>query len=430
LRSRYSLLLPIVALLALTSCRARPLLSDVSFSTDLITPNADYDDDVLLINYSLGRSAFVSIYFEGGDGERYYFRKNAYRGPSVERPYGVYFAGVVDSYSLLEDDFDGFLVEKRVLQDGIYTWVLEAVDELGSSQQARGTLTIEDADVALPELRGFSVSPPVFTPNRDGLADRATINVFLTKDVDQLDVYLVNRNWEEVEEGEDPIRYPVEWKEKLTPYNEAGPHEFDYDAGVDHGAEPPPDGAYDVVMRARDAVGQWTAVTGTLEIEDGGVPRVYIVNGEVDWPIENPDYSIPLGETLWFSLTVLNDSSVPIRTSGPPPGTVYDSDQNFATLEEYEQPGAFRIGLHCENSPTAQPWRWAVGGAEDLILDDEGHLFLPVGARAVVGGGVRFVDVIEARNPQYCWICLIHEEVEIPELQSRVDPLRVTIQAP
>ncbi len=430
MRSRYPLLIVTTALLALTSCRGKPLLSDVSFSTDLITPNADRDNDVLLINYRLGRSARISIYFDGAEGERYYFRKDAYRGPSVEGPYGVYFAGVVEGYELREDDFEGFVVEKRVLQDGAYTWVVEAVDESGASQQVSGTLTIEDADVALPELRGFSLVPPVFTPNRDGLADRVTINVFLTKDVDEMDVYLVSQDREAEDDGWEPTRYPVEWNEKLTAYNEAGPHEFDYDAGVDHGADPPADGTYDVVMRARDAVGQWTAVTGTLTIEDGGVPRVYIVNGEVDWPIDNPEYSIPLGETLWFSLTVFNDSGVPVRTSGPPPGTVYDSDQVYSTLGEYVQSGVFRIGVHCENSITNLPWRWAVGGPDDLISDGEGHLFLPAGARAVVSGGIRFVDVTEARNPQYCWVALIHEDVEISAVSSHVDPLRVTIEAP
>ncbi|TET51038.1 MAG: hypothetical protein E3J64_07530 [Anaerolineales bacterium] len=399
-------------------------------STNLITPNADRDNDVVQINYDLGHSALVSIYFDGPSGERYYFRKDAYRGPSVDRPYGVLFAGVVDGYAFAEDDFEGFVVEKRMLQDGDYTWVVEAVDELGVSQQVSGTLTIADADVQLPELRGFSISPPVFTPNRDGLDDRVTINVFLTKDVDELNVYLVDQNREAEEDGEAPIHYPVEWREKLTPYNEAGPHEFDYDAGVDHGADPPPDGTYDVVMRARDAVGQWTAVTGTLTIENGGVPRVYVVNGEVDWPVDSPEYSLPLGETLWFSLTVFNDSSVPIRTSGPAPGTVYDSDQNYATLGEYFQSGVFRIGIHCENNLTSLPWRWAVGGPDDLVVDEEGHVFLPAGARAVVSGGIRFVDVIEARNPQNCWVALIHEDVEISMVNQYIDPLRLMIQVP
>ena len=405
--------------LALTACGAKPLLSEVSFSTDLITPNADNDRDILVITYNLSRSADISIYFQGQDGNRYYFRDHIRRGPSVEEPYQVYFAGVVDGYLLPNEDkqFEGFTVEKRVLQDGVYTWTVEATDTEGVTESVTGTLTIADADTSLPELRGFSIYPPVFTPNRDSISDRATINVDLKKDVEELTVYL---------EAEDGVRYHVAETEKLTDFNEAGPHEFDYDAGVDLGADPPPDGTYTVTMQARDAVGQWTVATGSLTIENGGVPRAYILNAEVEWS----EGTIPLGETLYFTLTVENDSVVPIRTSGPPPGTVYASDQNYATLGEYEESGAFRVGIHCETSPTDHPWRWAVGGTDDLVVDDAGHLYLPAGEQALVTGGIRFVDYVEARNPQYCYASLIHEDVEISMVNYRVDPVFLRIQVP
>jgi len=412
--------------LTLTACGEKSLLSKVSFSADLITPNADHDADVLVITYGLSRSAEVSIYFEDQGGNRTYFRDHVHHALSVEEPYQLYFAGVVDGYVLPDEgengQFEGFTVEKRVLQNGLYTWVVEATDAEGITEKFSGTLTIAGADIILPELRGFSVHPPVFTPNRDSISDRATINVDLKKDVEELIVYL---------EGEDGVRYHVEWKEKLTPLNEAGWHEFDYDAGVDHGADPPPDGTYTVFMRARDAVGQWTEARGTLTIENGGVPRAYILNGEVEWSGGGgPEMSIPLDSTLYFTLTVENDSVVPIRTSGPPPGTVYDSDQNYATLAEYEQSGAFRVGIHCETSPIDHPWRWAVGGPDDLVTDDEGHLYLPAWGRALVTGGVRFVDVVEARNPQYCYASLIHEDVEISMINFRVDPVFLKIQVP
>jgi hypothetical protein len=427
LRIRYILLAAVLlgATLALTACGEKPLLSRVSFSVDRITPNADGDTDVLKITYDLSRSAEVSIYFEDEEGNRYTFRDHVPHAPSVEEPYQVYFAGVVDGYVLPDERFEGFTVEKRVLPDGVYTWTVEATDAADTAE-ATGRLTIADADTALPELRGFSVYPPVFTPNRDGIGDRATINVHLTKDVKELIVYLVGKD-----ELGNEAHYSVEWKEKLTPQNEAGWHEFDYDAGVDYGADPPPDGTYPVVMRARDAVGQWTVVTGTLTIENGGVPRAYILNGEVDWSgAVVPKVSVPLNGTLHFTLTVENESRVPIRTSGPPSGTVYDSNENYATLGEYVQSGVFRVGVHCENSITDHPWRWAVGGPEDLVADDEGHLYLPAGRRATVTGGIRFVDVVEARNPQYCYASLIHEDVEISLVNYRVDPVQLTVEVP
>jgi len=406
--------------LILTACGEKQLLSEVSFSADRITPNADGDTDVLKIEFYLSRSAKVSIYFEDRDGNRYYFRDQIRHPPSVEKPYQLYFAGVVDGYVLPGEAFEGFTVEKRVLQDGDYMWTVEATDAQGVTERVTDTLTIADADTILPELQGFSVYPPVFSPNRDSIADRATINVNLRKDVEELTVYL---------EGEDGVRYHVMEKETVTELNEAGWHEFDYDAGVDHGADPPPDGTYTVTMRARDAVGQWTEAIGRLTIEQGGVPRAYIFNGEVEWSTG----SIPLGETLYFTLTVENDSVVPIRTSGPPPGTVYDSDQNYATLGEYEQSGVFRVGIHCETSPTDHPWRWAIGGPDDLetqVIGGEEYLYLPAGERALVTGGIRFVDYVEARNPQYCYASLIHEDVEISMVNFRVDPVFLRIQVP
>jgi hypothetical protein len=406
------------ALLALSACGEKPVLSDVSFSTDLITPNADGDQDVLLISYDLSQTALVSIYFDEEEGSRYYFRQQVRHPPSVDKAHAFYFAGVVDGYTLPNEQFEDFTVQKRVLPDGVYTWTVEAQSTAGGTpEKVMGTLTVANADPKLPELRGFSIHPSVFSPNRDSINDRVTINVDLKKDVEELTVYL---------EGADGVRHHVEENEMATQLNEAGWHEFDYDAGVDHGAEPPPDGVYTVTMHARDAIGQWTVTTGTLEIQNGGVPRAYVLNGEVKWSTG----SLPLGDTLYFTLTIDNDSNTPIRTSGPAPGTVYDSDQNYATLSEYEQSGAFRVGVHCDTSPTDHPWRWAIGSSEDLVADDAGHLYLPAWSRAVVTGGIRFVDYVEARNPQYCYASLIHEDVEISMVNFRVDPVFLRIQVP
>lgn len=411
-------LLAIILLVFLTGCGEEPLLSDVSFSADRITPNADYDTDILRIEYRLSRSADLSIYLVDENGKRYYFRDHEPRAPSAEEPYSVHFGGVVEGYSLPQDDFEGFTVTQRVLQDGVYTWVLEATDETGHTESVTGTLTIAQADTALPELHNFTVSPPVFTPNRDGLSDRAQMNLWLTKEVETLQVYLL---------GDEGMRYHVGEDERSTALEgEPGLHSFDYDAGVDDGAEPPPDGTYIVQAEAQDLVGQRTVATTTLTIENGGVPRGYIYNGEVEWSSE----SVLLGETLYFTLTVENDSTTPIRTSGPPPGTVYENDENYATLGETIQSGVFRVGIHCENALINYPWRWAVGDSSVLDEDEEGHLYLPPFTRAVVTGGVRFVDVVGARNPQYCWAGLIHEDVEISMVNDRVDPVFLFVQEP
>jgi hypothetical protein len=417
-RNRYWIVLStLVVLAALTGCGGEPLLNEVSFDRDRITPNADGDADVLKITYDLNRTAEIDIVFEDQEGHLFTFREAARRGPSVDQPYQVLFAGVVDGYTFPDEAFEGFEVTKRVLQDGEYIWTVRATDEAGQVEEVSGALTIEDADVALPELRNFTVSPPVFTPNRDGISDRAKINVALSKDDTALSVYLLD---------EDGTRYPVEKDEQtLAREGEAGLYAFDYDAGVDDGAQPPPDGTYVVYAEAQDAVGQRTVATTTLTIDGGGVPMAYIYNGEVEWSSS----SVPLGETLHFTLTVENDSPAPIRTSGPNPGTVYGSDQNYATLGEYIQSGAFRVGIHCENATTNYPWRWAVGD-ESVLEERNGHQYLPPFTRAVVTGGIRFEEVVGARNPQYCWAGLIHEDVEISAVNDRVDPVSLFIEVP
>ncbi len=412
----------LVLALLLAGCGEQPLLSDVSFSKERITPNADGQDDVLVIRYRLARSADLSIYFLDQSGNRYVFRDRQPRAPTGERePYSVYFSGIVEGYVLPGETFDGFTVTHRVLQDGVYTWVVEATEKTGHTERVTGTLTIAEADTALPELRNFTVSPPLFTPNRDGISDRARMNVFVTKPYTSLWVYLLGKDQDK------EVRYHIGEDERSPSRpGERGLHTFDYDAGVDQGADPPPDGTYTVWAEVEDAIGQRVIAASTLTIQNGGVPRAYILNAEVEWSAQ----SVPLGGTLWFTLTVENDSPTPIRTSGPPPGTVYDSDQNYATLGETIQSGAFRVGIHCENALINYPWRWAVGDENVLVRDEEGYLYLPPFTRAVVTGGIRFVGVEGKRNPQYCWAGLIHEDVEISSVNDRVDPVFLFIQVP
>jgi hypothetical protein len=54
-----------------------PLLSNVTVSKSMISPNADGVDDATEIAYTLRRPADVSIYFENAAGERFYFATTA-----------------------------------------------------------------------------------------------------------------------------------------------------------------------------------------------------------------------------------------------------------------------------------------------------------------------------------------------------------------
>ena len=408
----------VLVLASLAACSSRELLSNVYFSPETISPNADGDSDVTHISYDLGRNAAVSIWLESSAGDRYTFRDAQ---PRSAGEYDVQFGGVIDG---------------RLLPEGEYRWVVAATDEAGQTQSVDGRLVIAGGESSAPQITGFGVYPSAFTPNRDGISDRATINVSLNKPASlfvTLQSVLCGGSTVPPQGRLDldctpyPVAEKASTREARRP-GEAGLHEFDYDAGVDLGADPPPDGEYVVTARAEDTVGQVAIVTGTLAIVDGGVPRAEIVDGDVSFSAR----SLLVGQTLYFTLTVENYSLVPIRTSGPPPGYVYDLDQNFNLPGFAEESGAWRVGIDFDTSQRNYPFRWAVGRPEDLVVKEiEGQMYtyLPPGARAMISGGIRIAYQPE-RNPLNFWAGLIHEDVEITPINNRVDPHNITIDKP
>ncbi|MBI3360924.1 MAG: hypothetical protein HY023_07425 [Chloroflexi bacterium] len=388
---------------------AGPLLRSAALSPGAITPNADGNSDVASITYDLSRPAYVSIYFVAAGGTRYNFREEK---PRDSGEHSLLFSGVVEGFTLPGEQLDNRIL-RRVLPNGTYRWVIEARESPSAvSETASGDLTLSDADTALPEMRGFSVYPQTFSPNQDGIDDRTTINVYLVKQSD-LHVTLI---------GQDGITFPIPEKQGAIKTGEVGLHTFDYEGGVDLGATPPPDGTYTVLAETSDAVGQRMQTSGKLTITEGGVPRADIVNADVAFSAT----TLVLGDTLVFTLTVENYGNAPIRTSGPPPGTIYDMTQNSNTLGWYEESGAWRVGIDCDTCIRDYPWRWAVGQPSDLQKIGE-HWYLMPGHRATVTGGVRLTEIPD-RNPLYFWAGLIHEDVEISPVNNRVDPHFITIE--
>jgi hypothetical protein len=397
------------ALLVLGGCALRPLIYDVSVAPTTISPNADGDSDVTRIEYSLARNATLSIYILDEKGKAHYFRQERARSRSLGRPYRVDFGGVIPI------EVDGYR-QDRVLPDGTYTLVLEAADARGRSRRVDVPFVIEDADTVAPELEGFGLDRHAFTPNRDGVDDRVTIRYYLTKPATSL-VYLLD------EAGK---RYPIERDDSnsATKEGEAGPYYYDYEGGVDLGAEPPPDGVYTVVGYAEDAVGNKATAIDTLEIRDGGVPRATIVG--LEWAVS--DTVVPVGGTLYFTATVENYGTTPVRTTGPEPGTHYTTDWNAATLGYYERPGVFRFGIGFANCPLGDyPWRWSVGRYDELTAvqrGDETLYYLAPGQRVLVTGSIQILDPLPDKSTTF-WAGLIHEQVEI--VNPRVDPKWITV---
>lgn len=414
-----------------------PLITHAAFSLDRISPNADGDADITEFSYGISRNAQVSLTFVAADGTSYIFRQNEARIPS---DYIVAFSGVVGGFKMPADDFTG-TVERRLIPNGQYTWQLQAQDAISAENSEKsGTIEIVDGSARLPEIMGFTLDKHEFSPNQDGIADRVIMNLNLAKQVDSLNVYLQGADGRSI--------YIPEILSGRKP-GEAGQHFFDYDGGIERGVEPPPDGEYTVVAVAQDFEGQRTSVTSKLKINNGGVPQAEIApqpNGidvafasqpydskfamsssQTAELLPSPEFSkdlgfsaisMTVGDMLVFKLTVSNYGKVAIRTSGPWPGTVYDSDQVWGASGIYEQSGSFRVGIMCSTSETNWPWRWSIGSPETLTKEVDSqngntYYYLPAGAQSEVWGAIHMKNLIKARNPQQCWAGLIHEDVAV-----------------
>ena len=394
----------------------RSLLRNVSVGHEQITPNADGVTDATPINYEISRNATVSIYFEDETGRRFYFRQEKARGVGE---YEVLFSGVVDPFTLPDDEIQAEVLA-RLLLNGRYTWTIEAIDEQNTRETAQGSLTIAEADTGLPDMRNFTIDRPLFSPNRDGIDDRALIQFFLTKDVAELRVFLLTP------EG---IEVPIRELERDVPANTVGRHYYDYEGGVDNGETPPPDGTYPIVAIAQDLEGQRMRAETELTIEFGGVPRGYIFSPPSGDTLEFRATAVALCDTLSFTVTLQNDGNTPLRTTGPEPGTLYDSDWNYNTLGWHTESGAWRVAIGYENEITNYPYRWAIGNQEELQKIGDYYYLMP-GDRTVVTGAIRITGPLGVRNPQPMWAGLIHEDVEISADNNRVDTQAITIDLP
>ncbi len=420
--------------LGLSGCHLRPLLYDVAVYPDTISPNADGVDDATNIEYKLARNASISIFFIDEQGDRFYFREDR---PRSAGEYRVQWGGVINQRIWQETDTVRQSVESWVLPDGVYTWVVEATDERGESARIEGPIVLSGGDTVVPELRKFTVSLPTFTPNQDGLDDRTGVAYFLNKDVDSVRVFL----YDPAEPG---VEYPIEEQERSAKPGEAGYHYYDYDGGVDRGADPPKDGTYVVMAEARDLAGHHVVVSSTLQIVNGGMPRAEVVNGEIQWgealrSLEGTEVYLPLGATLVFTTYIENYGRVPIRTSGPMPGTQYRNDENYNTLalkqgqdSYHQQAGVWRFGINLDVSETDFPYRWAVGTPDELrreVIDGREQWFLDPGQRGTVTGSIELVGPFP-REAIFAWGGLIHEYVGVKAENNYVDRLLVNIGLP
>ena len=405
-----------------------PLLYAVQVAPDVISPNADGIEDVTEIRYSLRRPAAISIFFDNEAGERHYFRQARRRSPG---DYSVLWGGVVDEPSSVETEYGTQEIVGQVLPDGVYRWTIEAVDDSGNTYSVSGTIVLHDADTEVPELHNFAVVPQIFRPNQDGLRDDwVSISYYLTKDVDNILIYLADPQ-------QPGVTFPIAEAPGVAKPTERGFHEYRYEGGVDLNAEPPPDGTYAIIGEARDLAGNAVRVERSLTIEEGGKPRADIAQGEINWDGEvNRVISVPLGESFCFTAIVTNEGTVPIRTTGPWPGQEYAFSENYNTLaaqgneEWYQQAGVWRFGINFDTTGVDFPFRWAIGRPEDLekrVIDGTEQWYLLPGKSGEVSGCITMEDEPPV-GTNFWWGGLIHEYVGVAN--NYVDRISVDVGVP
>lgn len=389
-----------VLLLLVVGCGTAPLLTNLTITPDTISPRPDASNRATKIDYSLSRPAHVNVYLANQSG-KYIVRENQSRAAG---DFEILFGGSVDN---------------KTLSDGTYQVVVEAQDDNGVNDSKLATLNVVNADTTLPELQSFTVFPQEFTPNQDGLDDRVLIRYYLTKPA-RVNVYITDGK----------IKLPIDEKKETTLLTEdklsaVGAHEYDYDGGIDRGAPPPPDGNYTIVAEATDANGNTVTQQAPLTIKDGGTPRAEILGSIGDF---GPTV-VPLGDTLFFTVTVHNIGTVPIRTKGPEPGFIYSTSQNYSVISQYEEPGIWRVGIDSEGNSIGRqyPYRWQMGKNSELTKverDGQTIYYLMPGQVVTVSGGIKITDKPPKVDPFY-WFGLVQEQVRIVE--DHVEPTRITI---
>ena len=270
--------------------------------------------------------------------------------------------GVVDQPETVATSYGPMEVLSRVLPDGEYTWVIEAVDDQGE-HRSTGAITLQDGATTLPELHNFEVVPDVFRPNQDGLRDDwVSISYYLNKDVNDVVVF--------VEDPAQPgVRLPSSPKSRAwpSPTNRVFTNIGTRAASISTRSRRPTASTISSVrpgMRPATPCGS----TPNLTIVEGGKPRADVAQGEIDWAGEvNRVVSVPLGESLCFTAVVTNESAVPIRTTGPWPGQEYRFSENYNTLAGRGQRSLVSAG-----------WRLAL---RDQLRHHRDRLSLPLGHR-------------------------------------------------
>jgi hypothetical protein len=123
--------------------------------------------------------------------------------------------------------------------------------------------------------------------------------------------------------------------------------------------------------------------------------------------------TLDAGQVLNVSITVRNDSNVPLVTQEPNPGFTYNEGETFLSKGFGETAGAIRVGVDFDGrAGVDHPYRWGLGAP------------LAPGQTAVVNGAIRLNNAA-ARN---YWAGLVREQ--IAWLQDNQGKRIITVNVP
>jgi hypothetical protein len=285
-----ALLLTLTALLILSSCANRPLLSDVRLSASELRPTGA--GETVTIAYAIGRPAQVTVALVRDQGERYVIRRNEPRLPSDE-PYVLRFDGTAPT--------DDPALLRRMLPGGTYTVIIEAVGDDGMRQTAEQPLMIIGQEAPLPLIENLVVYPDTISPNADAIDDVAEITYQLPTTA-TVDIVIVSPDGRET--------YPF-----VTAAEEEPALQKHVWNGRTVDGTLLPDGVYTLVIRAQDRFGNLVERRNPITISGGGQPEALITYSYM------APQSVMLGDVITVTVRVRNTGKVPIRTYGPPSDT-------------------------------------------------------------------------------------------------------------
>ncbi len=333
-----------LAILTLAGCGSANgrLLTDLRVSAPVVIPGTTGTPPIN-VSYTLSRPATMSAYLLGPTGEKLALRKDEVRPVAGE--YTLSFNG---AYAPNPETS-----ERRVLSAGSYKLVVEARDAKGNDQVST-EVRVQDPDTTSPTVENLTLFPDTLDANGDGVDDsmRAT---FRTTKLATVSLYLVS------ESGK---RYILERQEREQP----GEHSTTWDGQIANQLLPA--GTYSFVVEAEDAAGNVSLASKPLKINSASMPDAHILS------VNFEPTRVLLGGLIKVTIRVKNTGNTVLKSEGPDPGYVYDSQEGFSTIEGgtlRDKKGYWRVGVDWAGAPGASgaryPYRWGFG--KDLRPGEE-----------------------------------------------------------